>query len=183
MRPHVELIQEADLCWHEAELPRGEGRVRQRNMSYDEENGGASTKLRFDTAWHRPAGYHNADTEWYVVGGQVRLGDRLLGKGCYFRAPAGLRVPAISVQAGTEVLLFREYADWGFTASSRDRSRFVPRGLNTSSREAGALTVVDVSRLEWLPNIRRDDYRSCGMYATLGKGEMSPVVQEIGSGS
>jgi hypothetical protein len=33
--------------------------------------------------------------------------------------------------------------------------------------------------LEWLPNIRRDDYRSAGMYATLGKKEMSPVVQEI----
>ena len=25
MRPHVELIQESDLCWHDAELVRGEG--------------------------------------------------------------------------------------------------------------------------------------------------------------
>lgn len=33
--------------------------------------------------------------------------------------------------------------------------------------------------LEWLPNIRRDDYRSAGMYATLGKKEMSPVIQEM----
>jgi hypothetical protein len=33
--------------------------------------------------------------------------------------------------------------------------------------------------LEWLPNIRREDYRSSGMYSTLGKGEMGPVVQEM----
>ncbi|MFO0879580.1 MAG: M1 family aminopeptidase [Gemmataceae bacterium] len=33
--------------------------------------------------------------------------------------------------------------------------------------------------LEWLPNIRRDDYRSCGMYSTIGKGEMGPVIQEM----
>jgi Domain of unknown function (DUF4437) len=74
VRPHVELIQEADLCWHAAELPRGEGKVRQRNLSYDEENGAASTKLIFDSAWHRPAGYHHADTEWFVLGGEIRLG-------------------------------------------------------------------------------------------------------------
>jgi hypothetical protein len=157
MRPHVELIQQADLCWHAAELPKGEGKARQRNMSYDEEDGSASTKVHFDSAWHRPGGYHHADTEWYVLAGQVRLGDRMLGKGHYFRAPAGLRVPDMSVKAGTEVLLFREYGDWGFTVSARNRSRFVPRGLNTASKEPGQLTVVDVARLEWMPNIYEGD--------------------------
>ncbi len=48
MRPHVELIQQADLCWHTAELPRGNGEARQRNMSYDEEDGSASTLVHFD---------------------------------------------------------------------------------------------------------------------------------------
>ena len=33
--------------------------------------------------------------------------------------------------------------------------------------------------LEWLPNIRRDDYRSSGMYSTIAKGENSPCVQEM----
>lgn len=157
MRPHVELIQQADLCWHDAELPRGEGKARQRNMSYDEEDGSASTKIHFDSAWHRPGGYHHADTEWYVLSGQVKLGDRVLGKGHYWRAPAGLRVPPVAVKAGTEILLFREYGDWGFTVSDRNRSRFVPRGLNTSSTEPGRLTLVDVARLDWLPNIYEGD--------------------------
>ena len=157
MRPHVELIQQDDLCWHAAELPKGEGKVRQRNLSYDEENGGASTKLVFDSAWHRPAGYHHADTEWYVLSGEIQFGPKLLRKGAYFRAPAGLRIPALSVKAGTEVLLFRELQDWGFTTATRDRAGFVPRGLNTASSEPGVLTMVDTTRMEWMPNIYEGD--------------------------
>ncbi len=33
--------------------------------------------------------------------------------------------------------------------------------------------------LSWLPNIRRDDYRSYGMYGTIGRGDNGPVVQEM----
>lgn len=157
MRPHVELIQQDDLCWHDAELPRGEGKAVQRNMSYDEEDGSASTLVRFDSAWSRPAGFHNADTEWYVMSGEVRLGERRLKKGSYFRAPAGLRIDALDVRAGTEILLFREYGDWGFSASSKNHSKFVKRGLNTLSREQGELTLIDVNKLEWLPNIYEGD--------------------------
>ena len=105
VRPHVELVQESDLCWHDAELVRGDGKVRQRNLSYDEEDGSASTRLIFDSAWHRPGGYHHADIEWYVMQGTIKVGERMLGKGGYYRAPAGLRVPEMSVQEGTEVLV------------------------------------------------------------------------------
>jgi len=157
VRPHVELIQESDLCWHDAELVRGDGKVKQRNLSYDEEDGSASTRVIFDSAWHRPAGYHHADIEWYVMQGRVKLGDRMLTKGSYFRAPAGLCVPAMSVEEGTEVLIFREYGDWGFSVSDKDRADFVPRGGNTASDEPGELTVVDSSRMEWLQNVYEGD--------------------------
>lgn len=33
--------------------------------------------------------------------------------------------------------------------------------------------------LKWLPNIRRKDYRNYGLCGTLGRGENSPVVQEM----
>lgn len=157
MRPHVELIQEGDLCWHDAELPRGDGKVRQRNLSYDEEDGSASMRVLFDSAWHRPAGYHHADIEWYVVEGTIKIGDRLLNKGGYFRAPAGLMIPEVSVQQGTEVLMFREYGDWGFSVSKKNRSEFVARGGNTASDQQGELTVVDTSRMEWMPNAYEGD--------------------------
>ncbi|HVN41910.1 MAG TPA: DUF4437 domain-containing protein, partial [Steroidobacteraceae bacterium] len=151
MRPHVEAIQESDLVWHEAELHKGSSTARQRNLSYDEENGAASTRVVFDKAWSRPAGYHHADVEWYVMEGQVKLGDRLLGKGAYLRAPAGLRIPAMEVAPGTDILLFREYGDWGFSVSNKDRAKHVPRGGNTVSSEPGELTIVESHRLEWMP--------------------------------
>ncbi len=157
MRPHVELIQEADLCWHEAELIGGDGKARQRNLSYDEEDGSASTRLIFDTAWHRPAGYHHADIEWYVMDGQMKLGDQLLVKGAYWRAPAGLWVPELSVAEGSEIPIFREYGDWGFSESKGNRAEFVSRGGNTASDEQGELTIVDSSRMEWMPNVYEGD--------------------------
>lgn len=157
MRPHVELIQEADLVWHEAELHKGSISARQRNLSYDEENGSASTRVIFDKAWSRPSGYHHADVEWYVMEGMVKLGDRLLGKGAYFRAPAGLCIPKMEVAPGTDVLIFREYGDWGFSASTKNRSRHVSRGGNTASSEPGELTIVDSNRMEWMPNAYEGD--------------------------
>ena len=65
----------------------------------------------------------------------------------------------ISLEASTKTSdeIFREYGDWGFSVSSKDRSKFVPRGLNTASKERGELTVVDAARLEWLPNIYEGD--------------------------
>jgi Domain of unknown function (DUF4437) len=163
MRPHTEIVSVDDLVWHPAELPRSEGRARQQNLSYDEENGAASTRVFFETAWSRPGGYHEADTEWYVLAGQVRLGDQVLGPSDYVRAPAGLLVPPVTVTAGTEVLIFREFADWGFSISDASRSRHVPRGGNTASDEPGELTVVQDTQAGWAANpygtVRPEDFQ------------------------
>ncbi|MEC7804657.1 MAG: DUF4437 domain-containing protein [Pseudomonadota bacterium] len=157
MRPHVEAIQQADFCWHEAELPRGEGQAKQRNLSYDEEDGSASTRVVFESAWSRPGGYHHSDVEWFILEGMIKIGDQYLGKGGYYRAPAGLRVPPIEVQEGTDILLFREYGDWGFSVSDKNQSEFVSRGANTASDQPGELTIVDSNKMEWMPNVYEGD--------------------------
>ena len=115
MRPHVELIDENDLLWHIAELPHGSGEARQRNLCYDEENGAASLSLEFVTDWQRGAGQHAAQTEWYVLEGRITVGSIELGKGGYLCAPRGTSVPPMTADAGTRVLMFREYANWEFT--------------------------------------------------------------------
>jgi len=158
VRPHVELIQQDDLVWHDdAELPKGSGRVIQRNLSYDEENGAASTKLHFKTDWSRPAGYHEADTEWYILDGEAKFGDQMLRKGAYFRVPAGKMVPEIQVKEGTDILVFREYGDWGFSVSEKDRSDFIPQGGNTVSKKPGEITMIDTFSMKWMPNIFEGD--------------------------
>ncbi len=120
MRPHVEFVHEDDLIWHMAELPLGKGEAVQKNLSYDEEDGSASLRVNFKTDWSRVSGLHAAMTEWYVLKGEVRLGDIKLTEGGYFCAPKGILTPAIEVDAGTEILLFREYGNWEFTPASAD---------------------------------------------------------------
>jgi len=118
MRPHIEFVHQDDLIWHIAELPGGTGEAIQQNLSYDEEDGSASTRVIFKTDWSRAAGLHAAMTEWYVMKGEVRLGDdTVLTEGSYFCAPKGILTPAITATAGTEVLLFREYGNWEFEAA------------------------------------------------------------------
>lgn len=157
MRPHVELVHSNDLIFHAGEFPAGEGRARQQNLCYDEENGAASTRVIFDQAWSRPGGYHHADTEWYVVSGEVRVGRRVLGKGGYWRAPAGLRVPGIQVRPGSEVLVFREYGDMGFDPGDADWKREVREGGNSVSQAQGSAVVAETRSLPWSPNIYEGD--------------------------
>lgn len=114
MRAHVELVDEKDLLWHVAELPHGEGEARQKHLCYDEENGAASLRVDFDTDWRRGPGLHTAQTEWFVLEGEVQFGEHRLTKGGYWCAPTGIATPEVQAKAGTKILLFREYADWGF---------------------------------------------------------------------
>jgi hypothetical protein len=127
MRPHVELIDEKDLIWHLAELPHGVGQARQRNLNYCEEKGEASLLVEFTSDWTRPSGVHAAQTEWYVLEGAVRVGAELLEKDSYLMAPQGVLTPALQVEAGTRVLLFREYADWTFTPAQEHGAQRNPQ--------------------------------------------------------
>lgn len=140
MRPHVELIHEDDYIWHPGELPSGEGKARQRNLSLDEEDGSASMRVEFMSDWGRPGGYHFAETEWYVLEGEIQVGDQKLGKGGYFHAPKGVAMPYVKAREGTQILLYREYGDWAFEASEKSRSE-----------ASGELTVLDTEAMLWDP--------------------------------
>jgi hypothetical protein len=141
MRPHVEMIDEKDLIFHPAELVGATGTARQRNLSYDEEDGSVSAKIHFDTDWSRPAGTHVAQTEWYVLKGEVRIGDEVLGEGGYWCTPKGVLCPALAVKPGTEILYFREYGDWRFEQADKDAD---------GVREDQKLVVKHSKEMEWI---------------------------------
>jgi hypothetical protein len=140
MRPHVEIIDEKDLIWHIAEFPHATGEARQRNLNYCEEKGEASLSVEFLTDWNRPAGVHAAQTEWFVLEGELQLGEETLGEGDYWIAPQGILTPEIKVKAGTKILLFREYADWQFEV--RDSN-------SPSAKPHHELTIKRTSQMEW----------------------------------
>lgn len=141
MRPHVELVDEKDLIWHPAEFPHSVGTARQKHLAYDEEDGSLSAKITFDTQWTRPGGRHVAETEWYVLAGEVRLGDHLLGPGGYFQAPIGVAVPAMTVAAGTDILFYRDFGSWDFEPGDTDAE---------SVRPDQSLTVVHSAEMDWV---------------------------------
>jgi hypothetical protein len=114
MRPHVELIHEADYVWHAAELPGGEGRASERRLSVDEEDGSSSLRVDFHTDWGRGPGIHHGDTEYYVLEGEIDYGGRKIGKGGYVYAPKGVPVDYIKIAEGSQLLHYREYGDAGF---------------------------------------------------------------------
>jgi hypothetical protein len=138
MRPHVELIQEADYIFHPADFPKSEGKALQRQLSLDEEDGSASLRVDFPSDWGRPGGYHFADTEWYVLDGEIQLGDQKLGKGGYIHAPKGVAIPYLKAKEGTRILLYREFGDWGFEETDRNHK---------DAREE--LIVLDTDAMKW----------------------------------
>jgi hypothetical protein len=141
MRPHVELVDERDLIWHIAEFQHAVGTAEQQNLCYDEEDGSASLKVRFTSDWSRPAGVHVADTEWYVLSGEVVIGGTTLAAQGYWHTPAGVWTPAITVTEGTEILLFREYGDWHFELTDAGRE---------TVRPDQKLTVLDTAQMPWI---------------------------------
>ncbi|WP_040796352.1 DUF4437 domain-containing protein [Nocardia higoensis] len=141
MRPHVEIVDEKDLIWHFAEFQHATGTAEQRNLSYDEEDGSASLKVRFTSDWSRPAGVHHAETEWYVLSGSVKIGDTELGAEGYWHAPIGVLTPAVEVAEGTEILLFREGAAWQFEPSDSSRD---------TVRPDQKLIVLNTSEMPWI---------------------------------
>jgi hypothetical protein len=114
MRPHVELIHEDDYIWHAAELIGGEGRARERRLSVDEEDGSSSLRVDFETDWGRGPGIHHANSEYYVLDGELEIGGHKIGKGAYVYAPKGVPTDWMRVRAGSRLLHYREYGDAGF---------------------------------------------------------------------
>lgn len=139
MRPHVELIHEDDYIGHAAELPRSEGAAREQRLCVDEEDGSCSLSVEFISDWSRPAGIHHADTEYFVLEGQLEVGGNALGPGGYIRAPTGLAIPHIAARAGTRILHWRERGDAGFDVTDH---------IDSGCRH-DQLTVLDSASMEW----------------------------------
>jgi hypothetical protein len=151
VRPHVELVYQQDLIWHADTLGSPGDEADVRRLSSDEESGAGTVLARFAGRWSRPPGYHEADTEWFVLAGLVTAGDAELGPGAYLRAPAGKLTPALTAEAGSQALVFSDNGPSAFVASAGDWAGFVRRGRLDISGLPGELTICSASGLEWEP--------------------------------
>jgi hypothetical protein len=143
MRPHVELIDEADYVWHGAELIKGSGRASERRLSVDEEDGSSSLRVDFHTDWNRGPGIHHANTEYYVLDGEMKIGGQTIGKGGYVQAPKGVPMDSILFKEGTKLLHYREYGDAGFDEVDSVKA---PRWKDAAH---GDITIIDSEAMKW----------------------------------
>lgn len=140
-RPHVECVDIKDMPWTPANLPKSTGSARQRVLSMDWDTKAASLYIQLDPGWNRPKGYNHADTEYFVLEGELAIGEYRLYSGCYFRAPRYMAVGPFESSQGALLLYFRE-GPANFAVSQRN--------MGTVSEEA---IFVDTNEMEWKPSM------------------------------
>jgi hypothetical protein len=145
VRAHVELIHEDDYIFHAGELPYGEGKIFERRLSTDEEDGSSSLSLHARSDWGRSAGIVHADTEFYVLEGSLQYGGRELGAGGYLQIPKGTAMDWLKVREGSRILHWREYGDAGFDPFVNLREASAKAAPESSE----GVTVVDANTMEW----------------------------------
>jgi hypothetical protein len=139
----VELIHEDDYIFHAGELPYGEGKILERRLSTDEEDGSSSLSLHATADWGRAPGIPHADTEFYVVSGSLEYGGKELGPGGYVQVPKGVPMDWVKIREGSHVLHWREYGDCGFDPAT-NYAEAAAKGI------AGEASVVDSNAMEWV---------------------------------
>lgn len=138
-RGHVELVHARDIAL--GELPAGgwPAGVRVRILSRDDQSGALTGVVELPAGWRRPAGHLVCESEWFLLGGSLRVGERMRGFGHYEYAPAGVVVPAWSTEAGCRLLLF-----------ARDREpRFVPGGAGDAADGGPGRIELDTEATPW----------------------------------
>ncbi|MGH9194133.1 MAG: DUF4437 domain-containing protein, partial [Acidimicrobiia bacterium] len=68
-------------------MPYSEGTALERRLSVDEEDGSCSLVVTFVSEWSRVGGVHHADTEYFVLDGELEFGGQAVGRYGYILAP------------------------------------------------------------------------------------------------
>lgn len=159
-RAHVEFICPKDLSWAPAVLPKSTGGARQKVLSMDWDTKAASLYMQLDPGWSRPRGYYLANTEIYVLEGELTVGERTMGPGFFHRVPKRLAVGPFETSSGATLLYFREGPP-NYAVSERSRRGDIQEKeifLDTKKMEweqhtiNGKPTSLTLKRLYWNPD-------------------------------
>jgi hypothetical protein len=107
VRPWIEFVQSQRLPWQEhrdvAQLRPGSD---VKLLSVDEETSAMSLLVRYPPRCSAPGGALNADEEFIVLSGSLRVGDRSFGHLSYAHWPGGYAHPPLASDSGAIVLTF-----------------------------------------------------------------------------
>ena len=78
----------------------------------------------FKSGYVLPRHSHNADCVYYIVGGELRLGNQVLRKGDGFFVPDGAPYSYVAGPEGVEVLEFRNATQFNFLFRNNDEAHW-----------------------------------------------------------
>lgn len=129
MRPHIEFIHTREMPWTNGDLTPTRRGIAARLLSFAQANGAMSVTLKYPPGWQGvPNETLRSDEEFYVLAGEIRLGNTVYGEGCYAHLPAGYARSLTAGETGAEVLtFFSEHPAAATGQTQLDRSRLVER--------------------------------------------------------
>ena len=108
-RPHIEFIHSRDLPWNWEPLSDFRPDVQIKQLSCDSESGALSLLARYPAGWHLDSDHSlTSPEEFYVLEGDLQLGDTVYTQGCYAYLPAGWSHAQGRSKQGALVLAFYE---------------------------------------------------------------------------
>lgn len=108
------VVREEEREWREFSIPESSPPVKIALLNQSSENRARTMLVRFAPGWSRPAsGYYEANEEFFVLEGDLTIGDSTFGPGDYGLIPAGsLRGPSSSKQGALTLARFDGPARW-----------------------------------------------------------------------
>ena len=119
-RPHIEPFDERTTPFRRLTLPGFPRGLHYKTLSVDSSTGACSLVVKFESGWHRPAGFSYSELEFFLLDGSIEIGERRCGPGEYLWVPAGVSLPSMQVERGARALLYYNYGEPSFEASPED---------------------------------------------------------------
>ena len=106
-RPHIEFVQAQALPWRTLPDTAARPGVGCKVLSRDGDTGAVSVILRYPSGWQiADAHALDADEEFFVLAGELAIGETIYGRYDYAYLPAGWPRPAMRAPTGADVLTF-----------------------------------------------------------------------------
>jgi quercetin dioxygenase-like cupin family protein len=108
-RPHIEFIQSQVLPWKTLGAGSSRPGALAKALSYDPDTKAVSVVMRYPPGWTLPdAHYLDSDEEFYVLDGELWVGNVKYAKGDYAYLPAGMPRPGMRSDLGADVMTYHE---------------------------------------------------------------------------
>ncbi len=130
-RPHIEFIQAQALPWREGLYASCRPGTQVKVLSRDDETGATSVLIRYPAGWSRADETLQADEEFYVIDGELKMNGTSYPRDTFAYHPAGYRRSGFSSGNGAVVITFFESDPEAGTAPDEpDQARLIEkRGL------------------------------------------------------